>query len=352
MRVFPMTGLAVTRRSSVAGPAAVSSTAVAGTSTRARARGRSAWRGTGGAHPHPGFGWTVLAVITFVVSFLVVAIMLGADDDRYAEFREGHSVGVLAALLHGMTAALAWASLLAGWQQGRPRSTGLWALLSLGFLFFGLDEMLQFHERAGNALNDGVGGAPGFRNWNDVVVLLYGVAGVAFVVRFRREILRLPWFAEMLFLGFVFYGLSSGIDSVFAGGALKNVPDESAKLLAAAFFSLAGWAALLAIIAELSGERAAVGSAGAGNRQGRGNRPSARRRCAEALRSRVFAGRRRRVYGSGSSLSYRRSISRVEPSRPSSNFAACPANARTSRGLGMGSPLGLAPAAKPSSLSR
>ena len=203
-----------------------------------------------GAHPHPGFGWTVLAVITFVECFLVVAVVVGAGDGRYAEFREGHSVGVLTALFHGMTAALAWACLMISWRNGRPRSRWFWTLMTIGFLFFGLDEMLEFHERAGNTLSDSFGDAGIFRNWNDVVVLLYGVAGLSFVLTFRREILRFPRFAEMLVLGFVFYGLSSGIDSVFDAGALKNVPEESAKLLAAAFFSLAGMAALLSIVAE------------------------------------------------------------------------------------------------------
>ena len=209
-------------------------------------------------HPHPGFGWTALIVATLVVAFLVVVTRIGAVEGRYAEFWEGGSVGVLAALFHGMTAALAWATLLVGGQGRRARDAWFWGLLAGAFVFFGADEMLQFHERVGGWLHTVIGDAPGFRNWNDVVVLLYGAAGLVVMIRFRREIVRLPWFAEMLGVGLLFYGLSTGIDSLVASSALKNVPEESAKLIAAACFSLAGWAALLSIFAG-RGDRVDVG---------------------------------------------------------------------------------------------
>ena len=50
-----------------------------------------------------------------------------------------------------------------------------------------------------------------------------------------------------MLIGFVFYGLHTGIDSSFSSSATKNVFDETAKLFAVACFTLAGLAALRGI---------------------------------------------------------------------------------------------------------
>ena len=103
-------------------------------------------------------------------------------------------------------------------------------------------------------LHDDLGDPGVFRNWNGLIVMLYGMAGFSFVVLFWREIRQFRGLFELLLLGFVFYGLHTGIDSSFSGSASKNVLEETAKLLAAACFTPAVMAALLAITARSRGE--------------------------------------------------------------------------------------------------
>lgn len=200
----------------------------------------------------------VLVILLFVAAYIALAYWFGTEQQPDRHFDEGGAIDILSALFLVMTGAFAWACfLLRACDQDWGR--WFWLLLSAGFLFLALDEMLEFHESFdGWIRNTWVGWPPLFRNWNDVIVIGYGVAGLALLVTFRSEMLRLPRAAVLLGLGGLFYVIHTGIDSLVSGSPMKSVVEESAKLIATAFFALAMLAALMALLASLQSGKGAA----------------------------------------------------------------------------------------------
>jgi hypothetical protein len=160
-------------------------------------------------------------------------------------FREGAAVDVLSSMMLAMTSAFAFASFLL---SGRGALRWFWLVIGIGALFLSMDELLQFHERMGYAIRESQGPTKGFRNWNDVIMLAYGIAGILGAAWFLPEILRHPRFLELLLTGFVFFAIHTGIDSLVHGNrATKVIPEESMKLIAGTFFALAALAALMSV---------------------------------------------------------------------------------------------------------
>ena len=90
------------------------------------------------------------------------------------------------------------------------------------------------------------GSPAGFRNWNDVIVIGYGLAALPILIFFLPEILRYSRVPELFGAGLFLYLVHTTFD------ALQRRPadmmwEESAKLGAAACFALGGLAALLVI---------------------------------------------------------------------------------------------------------
>jgi len=126
----------------------------------------------------------------------------------------------------------------------RSRNPGLggwfWLLAAAGFLFLSLDELLQFHERFGVLVEASSVGAPdSFRNWNDVLVISYGLIWLTVLMAFLPEVLRYPRFAELVATGFVFGILHTAFDSMVLHSAEKIIVEESDKLFCVAFFAMA-----------------------------------------------------------------------------------------------------------------
>lgn len=192
--------------------------------------------------------------LLFVVICTTVAVVFGTDPDPDQHFREGGLIDVFSALFLTLAGAFAWSCVLLQGRLPDPRRS-LWLLMAVGFLFLAFDELLEFHETIDVWLrNTWLGWPPLFRNWSDVVVIGYGVAGVAVLARFWSEIRQLPRTAILLGLGGVFYGLHTAIGTLVSGSALKTMVEESVKLAATSFLALAMLAALLAILASADDE--------------------------------------------------------------------------------------------------
>lgn len=195
---------------------------------------------------------TYWGVALFVAAFLVGSILTHGNHKIYYQFLEGHSVTALSSAFMAMTAGLAWACHL-----GRPREPAgwfrwFWPAFSLGFLFFSLDEILEFHEGLGSWMKTALGSSETFRNWNDAVVVGYGVVALIALAAFLPEVLRYPRFAELLATGFGFFVVHTAIDSLMTSSS-KNIPEESAKLFATAFFALAALTVVMTL--QQSGQR-------------------------------------------------------------------------------------------------
>lgn len=192
----------------------------------------------------------VAVVLLFVAVYIAVALLSGPEDEPDRYFEEGRAIDIMSSLFLVMAGTFAWACFLL---RGREPDAGrvFWLLLALGFLFVALDEMLEIHETFDEWLRDTwVGWPPLFRNWNDVIVIAYGLAGLAILAKYWPEVRRLPRMAAMLGLGGLFYALHTGIDSLVSESAAKTLFEEPAKLTATAFFALAMLAAFMTMTAS------------------------------------------------------------------------------------------------------
>jgi hypothetical protein len=123
-------------------------------------------------------------------------------------------------------------------------------LAALGLGFFALDEFLQFHETWGRSVKLAFGRSGTFRNWNDVIVIGYGVVGLILGIIFFREILRYPRLAEMLIFAFLFYCIHTIIDSTQQPRTLVSVIfEETAKLYSSSFLAISMSVGLLGVVA-------------------------------------------------------------------------------------------------------
>ena len=113
--------------------------------------------------------------------------------------------------------------------------------------------MLQFHEHLGyrldriDALQQWISGTP-IRKWDDMVLILYGLAALPLAIHFLPSALRRPRVVEFLALATLFYAIHTLIDAVVEPRTTLSVMcEESAKLFCAAFLALAMLAGLLGL---------------------------------------------------------------------------------------------------------
>jgi hypothetical protein len=180
-------------------------------------------------------GTTVIALCVAIT----LAVIYGSPTHASSQFQEEGGITKLSAFF--MTVA----SLLAGttfvFSRSQPRKGAwFWLLAALAFGYFAIDEIFQFHEIMGA----GIGTTPDesplfFRNWNDVIVILYGVVALCVCLAFLPEILRLPYFGPMIAIAGFFYATHTAIDSVFERSDRSVITEESSKLFSAASFALA-----------------------------------------------------------------------------------------------------------------
>ncbi len=189
--------------------------------------------------PSPPTGALMAVVYACVLAYLAFWIAVGPDDKWFSHYlREGSPVDMLSTTFLGTGAALAGVALV---MSRRWRARLFWLLCALGSLFLMLDERLQLHEQAHDLVGGGTWGNPplGMRNWNDVVMFGYGTAALVLGLLTLPAFLRHRRVRTLLMIGFVLFVLHTAIDMSFEKGALKDVFEESCKLLAGASFMLA-----------------------------------------------------------------------------------------------------------------
>ncbi|GAB5510587.1 MAG: hypothetical protein Rhims3KO_19880 [Hyphomicrobiales bacterium] len=202
--------------------------------------------------PPPLFKLFAGLAIVGVLAYIMVSIVFAPSDQPLYHFSEEGAITALSTVFLAMSSALGLAVFylrMEDWKSG-----GLfWLVLGVGCAFLALDEQLMFHERGGQAIElSSVGATETFRNWNDVIVIGYGVVALAIAGFFGREILRCRVFALVFLVGFAFYAVHTGIDSILPTTiAWKDIPEESAKLLSVFFLFLALCAQYLAVADNL-----------------------------------------------------------------------------------------------------
>ncbi|MCK6694592.1 MAG: hypothetical protein L6Q97_21150 [Thermoanaerobaculia bacterium] len=195
-----------------------------------------------------------IAVI-FLLFYIFLSVVLRPKNTEadYHFIHEQGAITALSAIFMAMATGMAYAAYFIAKQRGNS-DRYLWILFALAFGYLTLDELLEIHEFFGGLMNL-VSGMIGmedtgiFRNWNDVVVIAYGVVALAFFLYYLPAILRYSVLGERLAVAGVFFVIHTVIDSVSEPQTVNSVIlEESAKLYCALFLALSGFSALLGVI--------------------------------------------------------------------------------------------------------
>ena len=147
------------------------------------------------------------------------------------------------------------------------RRVWLWIIMMIGFAFLAFDELLQFHERLGNIISryadSGI-----FRNWNDIIVILYGVVALPILLALLPTLMRYKMVVELFIVSFVFYGIHTFIDSTQEPNTtVSTILEESAKLLSVEFLAIGAFVGFLGILWNFTPSNSARSGTGGGRRE-------------------------------------------------------------------------------------
>ena len=192
--------------------------------------------------------FAILGTLSIAASIAVSILSAPAHDPMFHFSEKGlnTALSTLCLSMAGAVSAMVFYLRLSDWSPGAL----FWLVLAAGCVFLSLDEQLEFHERGGMALYaNGVETLEWFRNWNDIIVIIYGVVAMAIAALFGREILASKHFVVLFAVGFAFYAIHTAVDSTLPRSlAWKDIPEEGAKLACAYFLFLAACARFVMLI--------------------------------------------------------------------------------------------------------
>jgi hypothetical protein len=188
------------------------------------------------------------AALTGSVLFLLAATFAGRAFEPAHHFEEGGAVAALSALLLSASAAFALAAFYVRMRAGDLPAL-FWLAATLGLGFLAVDELVQIHEYVGDFLEDKYGDSGPFRNWNDILVIFYGIAAAGLGLFFLPEVLRHARLLEFLLVAGPLFVVHTAIDSVAVDPTpLSVICEESAKLLCVTMIAAAFAAGLMSVL--------------------------------------------------------------------------------------------------------
>lgn len=205
---------------------------------RAAVNGSPAWR-------------LLITAVVFVLCYIFLALVFRPKNttaDHHFVNEDG-AITALSAILMAIAAGMTFSAYFIA-KQRKMQDKLLWLLFALGFGFLALDELLELHEHVGGLINVAtkmIGVDSGvFRNWNDIIVIGYGLVALPFILYFLPAVLRYPGLMERLALAALFFAIHTVIDSVSEPQTVRSgVMEESAKLFCALFLALSAVSALV-----------------------------------------------------------------------------------------------------------
>ncbi len=173
-------------------------------------------------------------------TIIYVSVAFAPADKPLFHFGEDGLITALSSVFLAMSGAVAMVVFFLRRHDGLAPGLFWFGTMS-ALVFLALDEQLKFHERGGNLLkNEVLGVSHFFRNWNDLIVIMYGVIAIIIAFLFRREIIQNRAFAALLTISFSFYALHTAVDSLIPSAYLwKDIPEEGAKVACGMFILLA-----------------------------------------------------------------------------------------------------------------
>jgi hypothetical protein len=160
-----------------------------------------------------------LAALITILTALSLAHGVIVCHNAGRHFREGHVMtwasGVLL-FLSGYYAQQVWLVRRPPGRFSFRHPPAIWRLLAVGFVFLAADEMLKIHEETDKLLHKllGITEPPLTDHLDDVILVLYAVAGLCALVRYRTEFRAYVGNWGYLAAAAVLGGLSCGLDFI------------------------------------------------------------------------------------------------------------------------------------------
>ncbi len=202
----------------------------------------------------------LLSTVVIFTAFYCVLAVYAVPSDKPPEFNfqdESGAVTALSALFMALACGFAIAS-NAIHLRSRGSHQWLWVIFAAGLAFLAFDEVSQIHERFGRIVTKSVIPLEIFRNWNDAIVISYGVVALPLALLLLPRLLRYRIVPEAFAAAFLFYAIHTLIDSTQEPPTLTSIIlEESAKLFSAAFLAIGTFAGLIGNIwkyAEMGSE--------------------------------------------------------------------------------------------------
>lgn len=170
-----------------------------------------------------------------------LVLVPGEEPAHFHFVDERGAITVLSALFLSAGAAFALVAFLVKHQKPMDADSWFWIVAAGGLAVLALDELLQFHERLGGFLDsDPATKTSAFRNWNDIIVIGYGLVAVGIGLYFLPVVLSYHHVIQLLGIAFCMFVVHTAVDSLAEPPTHTSVViEESAKLFTGAFILLA-----------------------------------------------------------------------------------------------------------------
>ncbi|MBC8508462.1 MAG: hypothetical protein ISR58_07305 [Anaerolineales bacterium] len=186
----------------------------------------------------PALNTAFLAANFFLIVYVVIALYVSPKDNLERHFQnENGAITALSSIALAMACGFAGTSYSLSKTSIKAKKL-FWLILSIAFGFFSLDLLLEVHEEFGKLLSlIKIVPKSAFRNWNDIVIILYGAMSILFFIYFLPVLLSYPKLIELIGLALVFYIIHTAIDLFLAKTSTSIIIEETFKLFSAAYLT-------------------------------------------------------------------------------------------------------------------
>lgn len=197
----------------------------------------------------PHLGRIIFISIMLILTYIALAIKLTPSSEgiEFNFVSERGAITAFSGVLLALASAFSFGTVLLKVRKGE-RCYSVWFVLMLGFLFLAFDELLLIHEIIGAKIGQ-TRDAGSFKNWNDVVVIVYGMIAVPIGAFYFSELLRYKMVIELFVLGFIFYMAHTYIDSIYHEPTPRSIIfEESCKLFSVGFLAIGTFVGFLEVL--------------------------------------------------------------------------------------------------------
>ena len=190
--------------------------------------------------PHRNLVGGVLAVNVLAMSIAaIVGGLTGMLDEAFGEYGPMQTLKAAQLLLAGVAGYYIytrfWRLPQAGQRVDAPGSF-FWIISGAGLVWLGIDDYFGIHESVGDALEGGLGTTvPVLNNFDDLILLGYGIIGLTVVAIFLGELMRSRATFPLLMTGIGFLIISQAVDFFIPEGTAISGVENPTNIIGAGF---------------------------------------------------------------------------------------------------------------------